>query len=103
MRPLAGKFRVTPLPYVVIAPILASGVIPLTQSISWFSRNPPAVEAECRVSQLGTPHTAWSLIIQASGRVVADDSMAADGQMGGELSMRDRKSFSRPALREAAG
>jgi hypothetical protein len=63
----------------------------------------PAVAAECRVSQRGTPHTAWSLIIQASGRVVADDSMAADGQMGGELSMRDPKSFSRPALREAAG
>jgi hypothetical protein len=50
----------------------------------------------------GAPFPAWSLVIQAPGRVVADDGMA-QAQVGGELAMRDRRSFRHSAAREAAG
>ena len=63
----------------------------------------PGGQPQCRESQRGTPYTAWSQIIQASGRVVAEDSMATDGRMGGELAMRDPRSLTRQVVREAAG
>jgi hypothetical protein len=68
-----GNFRVTVPPCAVTAAIGASGVVPVPHWISWFSRNPPAARR-------------WPpdpLIIQATGRVVAGDSQAADGQRVG--------------------
>jgi hypothetical protein len=88
---------------VVIALIRASAAILLAHWISWFSRNPPAVDGGVPESQRGAPNPAWSLIIQAPVRVVADDSVAADGQVGGELAMRDRRPFRHSAVREAVG
>jgi hypothetical protein len=88
---------------VVITLIPACTVIPPANWISLFSRNLPADGGRPPESQRGAPLPAWSLIIQASGRVVADDSKATDDQMGGELVMRDLLSFRRSAAREAAG